>query len=362
VLSSSLVSQAGIFVTSVARLLALGERGLDLDALSARCTAATGHSQGVMAALLFAEGRGPERLVARTAEIACYFFWQGYRMQESFVLATVPPAVRAAAEQAGVGEPSPMAALAGLTSELLSEALARFHAANPQLPPIDVALDNGYARKVLSARPRRSWPSPARSAPSATPRSRPSPGAGSAAAPSISDGSSSPPRRRSTRATWTPAAAPCPRPRPRGHRVRAGPAPPARAGQRRHRPAHRRGRGGLLEMLVRIQHVEPVQWGAVCAALRASHPQGVTHVLDFGPGDAVAKLTALNCRGFGVHVLPLATEAGAREALGPAAEVPRGLDYRTVRPPPGARRRRRGRARQRLAPLHRPPARVPARA
>src|SRR5205807_1368755 len=85
--------------------------------------------------------------------IAGYFFWQGYRMQESFVLAAVPPTVRTAAEQAGIGEPSPMAAVAGLTNELLGEALGRFHAANPHLPAIDVTLDNGYVRKVLSGPP-----------------------------------------------------------------------------------------------------------------------------------------------------------------------------------------------------------------
>ena len=96
---------------------------------------------------------GAAALPRRAAEIASYFFWQGYRMQESFVRAAVPPAVRAAAEQAGIGEPTPMAAVTGLTSELVQDALARFHAANPQLPAIDVTLDNGYVRKVLSGPP-----------------------------------------------------------------------------------------------------------------------------------------------------------------------------------------------------------------
>jgi fatty acid synthase len=67
--------------------------------------------------------------------------------------------------------------------------------------------------------------------------------------------------------------------------------------------------------------------------VRRAHPEGVTHVLDFGPGDAVAKLTALNCRGFGVHVFPLATTtAGLQSALGPAETLPRGLDYRRFAP------------------------------
>ena len=333
VLSSSVVSQAGIFVTSVARWVAAGERGLDLEALAGVCTATTGHSQGVMAAVLFSEARGFGRIVARAADLACYFFWQGYRMQESFVLAMVPPAVRAAAEQAGVGEPAPMAAIAGLTSALLSEALARFHAANPQLPPIDVALDNGYTRKVVSGPPV-----------ALVAFARALGGFRDAEKQAFARGRLG---RRPIDFRWEFVAASAPfHSRYMEAGRRALPGDLAREGiafspEQLRLPVF--GNDGadlraatteleLLETLVRIQHVEPVLWAAVCATLRASHPDGITHVLDFGPGDAVAKLTALNCRGFGVHVLPLATEAGTREAMGPAAELPRGQDYRRFAP------------------------------
>lgn len=333
VLSSSLVSQAGIFVTSTARLVAMGERGFDLDALAALATAATGHSQGVMAALLFAEGHGFAGLVRRAAELASYFFWQGYRMQESFVLAAVPPTVRLAAEQAGIGEPSPMAAVAGLTSELLAQALAKFHAANPQLPAIDVSLDNGYVRKVLSGPPvslvafARALAAFREGELQAFARGRLG--------------------RRPLEFRWEFVAATAPfHSRYMEHSRRALPEDVAREGIR-FSPAALRlpvlgndgtdlrlaaGEDGLLETLVRIQHVEPVRWAEVCAAIRRSHPQGVTHVLDYGPGDAVAKLTGLNCRGFGVHVFALATETGRREAMAAREELPRGLDYRRFAP------------------------------
>jgi len=333
VLSSSLISQSGIFLTSVARLLAMGERGFDLDALASLSTAATGHSQGVMAALLFAEGHGFQGLVRRASEIASYFFWQGYRMQESFVLPTVQPAVRAAAAQAGIGEPSPMAAVAGLTDALLAEALAKFHAANPQLPPIDVSLDNGYVRKVLSGPPA-----------SLVAFARALAAFRVAEAQAFARGRLG---RRPLDFTWEFVDASAPfHSRYMEHGRRALPHDLAREGIR-FAPAALRlpvlGNDGsdlrlspddaaLLSSLLRMQHVEPVRWGAVCAALRASHRDGVTHVLDYGPGDAVARLTGLNCRGYGVHVFPLATEAGRRDAAAPREQLARGADYRRYAP------------------------------
>ncbi len=333
VLTSSLVSQAGIFVTSIARLVAMGERGFDLDALGSLATAATGHSQGVMAALVFAEGHSFHNLARRAAEIASYFFWQGYRMQESFVLAAVPPAVRAAAEQAGIGDPTPMAAVAGLTEELLVEALAKFHAANPQLLPIDVSLDNGITRKVISGPPAslvafaRALAAFRVSETEAFARGRLG--------------------RRPMEFAWEFVAASAPfHSRYMEHGRRALPDDLAREGIRFSPQALRLpvlGNDGtdlraaaddaaMTTALVRMQHVEPVRWSKVCAALRASHRDGITHVLDYGPGDAVAKLTSLNCRGFGVHVFPLATEAGRREVALPKEQLPRGADWRRFAP------------------------------
>ncbi len=333
VLASSLVSQAGIFLASTARLLAMGERGFDLDALGAVATAATGHSQGVMAALLFAEGHAFPQLTRRAAEFAGYFFWQGYRMQESFVLAAVPPAVRLAAEQAGLGDPSPMAAVAGLTDALLSEALARFHAANPNLLPIDVSLDNGYTRKVLSGPPA-----------SLVAFARALAAFRTAELDAFAKGRLG---RRPLEFAWEFVAASAPfhaRYMEAGRRALAEDI--VREGIQFSPQALRLpvlGNDGtdlrtaaddaaLTAALLRMQHVEPVRWGAVCAALRGSHPEGVTHILEHGPGDAVAKLTALNCRGYGVHVFPLATEAGRRDVALPRAQLPRGADYRRFAP------------------------------
>ncbi len=333
VLASSLLSQAGIFVAQAARLLAMAERGFELDQLVSLASAATGHSQGVMGAVLFAEGHPFDRFVARAAELSSYFFWEGYRMQESFVLAATPPAVREAAQAAGIGEPTPMAALSGLTDELLAEALEKFHAANPQLPPIDPTLDNGYTRKVVSAPPV-----------SLVAFARALAAAREAEKAAFQKGRLG---RRPLEFSWEFVAASAPfHSRYMEYGRRALPDDLRREGIR-FSPAALKlpvlGNDGrdlrqepdgdaLLQTIVRMFHVEPVRWPRVCAALRASHPDGLTHVLELGPGDAVAKLTAVNCRGFGVHVFALATESGRREALKSRDELPRGVDYRRHAP------------------------------
>ena len=55
---------------------------------------------------------------------------------------------------------------------------------------------------------------------------------------------------------------------------------------------------GAAADLARAQFVEPVRWDAVADEIRAP---GADWVLDFGPGTAVARMTAENLRGSGVR-------------------------------------------------------------
>jgi hypothetical protein len=293
------------------------------------------------------------------SEIASYFFWQGYRMQESFVLATVPPAVRAAAEQAGVGEPSPMAAIAGLTSELLAEALARFHAANPQLPPIDVALDNGYARKVVSGPPATLVAFARALAAFRDAEKQAFARGASVAGPSTSSGSSSTPRRRSTRATWTPAAVRC-----RHDLAREGigfdPAalrlpvlgndgtdlrvPPTRrrcGGPRAHAARRAGALGRCAPRCGRATRGRDAR-----ARLRARRRRGQTHGAQL-PGLRGARLPARH-------------RGRPQTALGPPRQLPRGLGLPTLRPDAPAHADRRGVLDNAWRRVHRAAARLPA--
>lgn len=79
---------------------------------------------------------------------------------------------------------------------------------------------------------------------------------------------------------------------------------------------------GAGEDLARAQFVDPVRWDATAAEIVAS---GADWVLDFGPGTAVARLTAENLRGTGVRVLALASPEGRRVLSAPGA-APAGRD------------------------------------
>ena len=65
-----------------------------------------------------------------------------------------------------------------------------------------------------------------------------------------------------------------------------------------------------------------MRWDAVADEIRAA---GVDWVLDFGPGTAVARMTAENLRGSGVRVLALASPEGRRVLTSPGA-APAGRD------------------------------------
>ncbi|MDA0136568.1 DUF1729 domain-containing protein [Solirubrobacter sp. CPCC 204708] len=74
--------------------------------------------------------------------------------------------------------------------------------------------------------------------------------------------------------------------------------------------------------LARAQFVDPVRWDRVAGEIRAL---GADWVLDFGPGTAVARMTAENLRGSGVRVLALASPEGRRVLTSPGA-APAGRD------------------------------------
>ncbi len=73
-----------------------------------------------------------------------------------------------------------------------------------------------------------------------------------------------------------------------------------------------------------------MRWDAVARDIRAL---GADWVLDFGPGTAVARLTAENLRGSGLRTLALASPEGRRVLTSPgAAPAGRDVDYAAFAP------------------------------
>ena len=83
-LSSSMISQALIFLTQVSRFVVSWERGLNELFVRQKIVASIGHSQGIMAALLVAEDASGRVQKKRLCDYIEYFLWQGYYMQVSY--------------------------------------------------------------------------------------------------------------------------------------------------------------------------------------------------------------------------------------------------------------------------------------
>ncbi len=131
-LTSSAISQPAIFVTQAARLAALGSAGLEPRRIATWAVAVTGHSQGIMAAALAAEGLASSALRRRAGCLARYMAWQGARMQVAW-----------GRQRNGK---APMVAVSGLDVGWLEAALR-------DREDLVLALVNGPRRAVLSGEP-----------------------------------------------------------------------------------------------------------------------------------------------------------------------------------------------------------------
>lgn len=300
------LSQPLIFVTQMAHYFHLTEYGCDAETLLAHARGASGHSQGIMAAVLAGLGADKNRFLETFAAMTRWFVWQALRMQQSFPRTDVPQALLQECERGGFGTPSPMAVVAGLKKEELSADIASVNAALPAGRHVFLSLSNGFKKLVVSGSPeglvllRRRLGRKEESA-----RKRPETRlnvrfeflavTSAYHTPHMSEGLE---RFRSDLGRV-------------GLNVSAGDLKI---------PVHApddgrdlRNSPDLVEDLVNMQFLRPVDWERATAAI--SRSGGVTHVIDFGPGDMVAKLTASNREGEGIPVFPYATEPGKNHVL-----------------------------------------------
>ncbi|MSP93305.1 MAG: 3-oxoacyl-ACP synthase, partial [Myxococcales bacterium] len=314
-LAGTVVSQPGIFLAQVARWVWLVEQGFGAAFAAGHVVALTGHSQGVMAALLAAESpRGniaPERLQAYVRAMA----WQALSMAQS----AGPHGVRTDAA-------SPMAAVAGPDLATLEALVARAtHGFTGAARPV-VALHNTRTRHVasgpvtalravhaalettakreadlrkqgrLGGRPLQfTWEWLDVGAPFHGPAM--ADGLTAMLAQATRDGFSIP-----LNTLCVPVLSPA--------------------------TARPYATDEVVGEVLADEFVRPVRWSATVAALAAL----ADVVLDLGPGDGVAKLAAANLRGSGRRVVPLGTSEGRRLLLDRAGPGPLPDDWSEARP------------------------------
>ena len=130
-LSDAVISQPLIFVTQIAQLVALERLGFHLERISEWAVATTGHSQGILPALVAAEAHSLDSLTTRAAQICRYLVWQGIYMQTSY------------GRPAGVD--TPMVAVTGQSRSEVQAALTGLKAV--------IGLANAPRRFVISGQP-----------------------------------------------------------------------------------------------------------------------------------------------------------------------------------------------------------------
>lgn len=280
-LSRSSISQSLIFLTQIAHFAVLTHYGADERTVLRYTSGTTGHSQGIMSAVLIALGHSGEKFQETFLKFLKYFFWQSIRMQQSCPEIDLPADLILRSRELGFGTPSPMASLVGLDSKELS------------LPPsVTLSLKNGWKRLVLAGPAERLFE----------------------VAFEL--------KKSGKKITWEflPVSGPYHSPhmveglklfRKDLERINWG----VLQGRDLKIPVYATEDGrdlrksrDLTEDLLQMQFLKGVDWNRATA--QATGQKGITHLLDFGPGEIASTLTFLNREGEGIVVIPCATRKG----------------------------------------------------
>jgi 3-oxoacyl-ACP reductase-like protein/enoyl reductase-like protein/acyl dehydratase len=304
-LASSAISQPLIFLTQVCQFVANYEDGLKAVFEAQGIVSLTGHSQGMLPALLIAESSTGEVNTDRFLNYFQYMAWQGLFMAQS--------ARRASAkwgEEGGVtSEATPMAAISGLEVERLQALVTKVNenlAADRQLV---VSLQNTRSRNVVSGPPQSLIE---------LQKTLESRGKKEAALKKAGRFAGTP-----LQANWEylGVSAPFHSPHMQGGFDELKEVLEQIGFQARSRdlvlPVLSPVDGTLLndaedltEAIMRAQFLEPVRWQNTLKSVVALNP--VQYILDCGPGDAVSRLSYSAVKGTGVEVIALSTSGGKK--------------------------------------------------
>jgi 3-oxoacyl-ACP reductase-like protein/enoyl reductase-like protein/3-oxoacyl-(acyl-carrier-protein) synthase len=311
-LASSPVSQPAILLCQAARWASSLDLGLRAAVASGGIVAATGHSQGIMAAVLAAETGAGVVALDRVVEMLEWMAWQGVHMAASY---------RRLGGEAPTATRSAMASVAGLDrtrlESILSEVCGGLEGAERPV----IALENARTRFVLSGPPAR-LDEVREGLEALAAREAAAKKAGRFAGQvaevqwaylDVAAAYHSPAMATGHAAMRATAHA-------RGFRVDASafafPVVSVSEGTVWDRAA-----GDITEALLSSMFVERVRWST--AVTVASNLRGADAVVDCGPGDGVALLTRSVLRGTGRRVFALA-RADERQAFFDEPYEPRG--------------------------------------
>lgn len=303
-LSSSAISQPGIFLAQIARYVEAYETGLSRVISAGSVVGAAGHSQGVMAALLVTESAttdGGRIDSQRCAEYAEYMLWQGLWMARAWQQSP-----------ASSHDGAPMLAVSGIDRAELQRTIDDVASFGDSAAPLNISLENTRTRHVVSGSPlelarlRRHFEQ--RTAQLLSARKQGAIGGAIALAeceelvvesafhsPHMHSGIDAMSRQTERLGFGVnPAELAWPVLCPGTGEDLRGFAGTPRA---------------FVNRLIELQFAEPVRWRTV---VRRLSELGCQVLIDHGPGVGVARLTAVGLRGSGIETLALAEPSGRR--------------------------------------------------
>jgi len=321
-LQSTAVSIPLIFAAQVARYALSFEEGLCEVFERGGVAGLTGHSQGIVAALLVAEQADGRVDEARFAELVEVLTWEGLHMAQSYHAALAGVGAR--------GEQPPMVAVSGPDLATLEALVARVNRDQDPGHHLVVSLQNGRTRNVVSG------PSALMDGLKVALEVRAQRDEASKKAGKLGG--------RPLRFTWEPLSVGGAYHGPMmGQGAAAMRETIARLGFKldgaalKHRVFSSDG-GGLMNeaadltaLFVDCQFLRPVRWSQTLIAAHAISKY--SEIFDYGPADGVARLSAAATRGLGVRVHAQAVASGRVSAwVTPADELEQALSYSRFAP------------------------------
>jgi fatty acid synthase subunit alpha len=122
--------------------------------LRSRLSGATGHSQGIVSAVVIAASGTFDEFVDNSHKAIKWLFYSGLRGQQAFPITSVEPSIVQDAISGGEGTPSPMLSVAGLTLKEFQPHVSKTNQHLPANSQLHVSLHNGPKTFVVTGPPK----------------------------------------------------------------------------------------------------------------------------------------------------------------------------------------------------------------
>jgi len=124
--------------------------GLTPGELRARISGATGHSQGLVSAVVLAASATFESFIENSCKALKWLFYSGLRGQQAFPVVSVEPNLVQDSVNGGEGVPSPMLSITGLNLHEVESHITKTNAHLPSNSHLHVSLHNGPRAFVIT--------------------------------------------------------------------------------------------------------------------------------------------------------------------------------------------------------------------